>query len=178
MEKENFNEKKNLEKENFNEKKNLFELRIRCSELLGILPARVRIPSPPFACSVGSEGFGVGGRRVVVGNESYWVGLLNSFSKADLERLETLRREVYFSNFNAKRRKGQEKCRNVYRVFSDSDLVKFFSVIPVKRVKFGVLLFSMLTTGFRIGEACNIRVSDIDFERGVISLFTEKAWGL
>ncbi|RLG69983.1 MAG: hypothetical protein DRO07_01275 [Candidatus Iainarchaeum archaeon] len=113
-------------------------------------------------------------QRVVVGNEEWWLKFLYDLRKSDLEALTILCKDVIREKYPSKF-KNSRKCRNVYMVFTDNDLIKFFSAIPVNRVKFGVLFFTQLLCGFRIGEACNIKLEDIDFEHQTISVFTEKA---
>jgi integrase len=71
--------------------------------------------------------------------------------------------------------KNQCLSRNVYRVFSDQDLLDLFSVIKPSEVKMGIAFFLQLTCGFRIGEINPIKLEHIDFRKGVISLMTEKA---
>tara|TARA_Y100000310_G_scaffold339175_1_gene431070 strand:- start:821 stop:1663 length:843 start_codon:yes stop_codon:yes gene_type:complete len=112
--------------------------------------------------------------RVVCGNEQNWSVFLRSLSFHDLSKLGVLQKQI----FNVKYPSSSYKpnlSRNVYRVFSDNDLLKFFSVVKQKEVKQGLAFFLQATCGFRIGEIVGIKVQDIDFERGVISLHEQKA---
>jgi integrase len=63
----------------------------------------------------------------------------------------------------------------VYRVFSENDLVQFFSAIKPSEAKLGLAFFLQLTGGFRVGEVVSLKLQNVDFERGVVSLLTEKA---
>lgn len=134
---------------------------------------RIRLPA-----NLGSWGLGSGSLvfpgRLVCGNESEWKEFLFSLSCSDLERLSKIRNEVYLAKFPSRRGK-RNLSRNVYRVFSENDLVQFFSAIKPSEAKLGLAFFLQLTGGFRVGEVVCIKTSNVDFERGVISLITEKA---
>lgn len=112
--------------------------------------------------------------RVVIGFEEEWKKFLRTLSLHDLDKLASLKKEVYFEKYPSRRTKPN-LSRNVFRVFTGRDLLDFFGVIKPKEVKLGLGLFLQLTCGFRIGELSPIKLNNIDFRRGVISLITEKA---
>ncbi len=139
------------------------------------LPTGVQIlhaPNPGAGEAVRSQ---VAGCRLVVGNIAYWRDFLLTLSKSDLEELSKIRREVYLEKFPSQKDKKQPLCRNVYRVFTDNDLLQFFNTIKPNETKFGIAFFLQLTCGFRIGEVARLKASKIDFQRGIVSLLTEKS---
>jgi len=124
-----------------------------------------------------SSQLAVGGNkaRSIVGFEEQWKKFLTQLAESDLKRLRKLAAEIMRDKFPGRKHRATIKSRNVYRVFADLDLIKLFSAVPANRTKQGLAMFLMLTGGFRIGEVVKIRQKDCDFERGVISLVTEKA---
>ena len=133
------------------------------------MPSQVRI-LPPALQDVQV----VHGKWLVRGQEIAWTDFLYSLGFQDLARLGVLQKQVFNEKFPSNKHRPN-LSRNVYRVFTDNDLIKFFQVIKPKEAKFGVAFFLQLTTGLRVGEIPQIKVKDIDFERGIISLITEKA---
>ncbi|MFH1256992.1 MAG: site-specific integrase [Candidatus Diapherotrites archaeon] len=139
--------------------------------------SRVQFPLGPISGLEAGNRFSVSRRkpRSIVGFEKQWSEFLTQLAASDLKMLRKITGEVLKEKFPSIKKRSSPKSRNVYRVFSDLDLMKLFSAIPAKRAKQGLAMFLMLTGGFRVGEVVKIRLQDCDFERGVISLLTEKA---
>ena len=130
--------------------------------------------SNPSLCVRKCEESSSGSKRKIVNNEKFWRDYLSNLSFQDIAKLGALQKEIIAKRFYTNK-KSVPLSRNIYRVFSDQDLLDFFSIVKSNEVKMGIAFFLQLTCGFRIGEINPIKVEHIDFKRGVISLMTEKA---
>lgn len=64
-----------------------------------------------------------------------------------------------------------------YKAMSTDDLNKFFQAFKPHEIKLKMLFFTQSGLGLRIGEAIIIKLSDIDFEKRIIKIHTEKSRG-
>lgn len=119
--------------------------------------------------------FAVGSLPLVVSNKGFWFEVLGGLSHKDLIELNKIRLEVMRLKFPCEQRARPNLGRNVYRVFSDSELLEFFSAIDFRQVKAGICFFLQLTGGFRQREVSLLKFSNLSFDKGSVGLLTDKA---
>lgn len=115
-----------------------------------------------------------------------WIHCTDSSSRHHMSRRVTTMKHIgeyqqsiglnaYVPNYGIKRPKAEEP-----HLFTDEQLVQFFSSVdtkmlptetyPYKNTLFPVFFRLVYCCGLRCGEACNLKVSDVDFAKGTISI--------
>lgn len=95
------------------------------------------------------------------------------------EYQQSLGLKAYVPNYRIKRPKAEEP-----HLFSDEQLERFFETVdtqlvptetyPYKDTMFPVLFRLIYCCGLRCSEACKLKVKDVDFQKGTISIYQAK----
>ena len=95
------------------------------------------------------------------------------------EYQQSLGLNAYVPNYRIKRPKAEEP-----HLFTDEQLALFFETVdtkliptetyPYKDTMFPVFFRLVYCCGLRSSEACNLKVSDIDFPKGTICIYQSK----
>jgi len=121
-----------------------------------------------------------------------WIHNTTSKSKAHMSRRvctmkhlgkyqHSLGKTAYIPNYVLPYGKSEEP-----RLFSDEQLAEFFEIVdtqitttklfPHNDIVFPVLLRLIYCCGLRSSEACNLKVEDVDLERGTITIYRSKGF--
>lgn len=90
-------------------------------------------------------------------------------SQKKLDKLITTINIEYRKRF---KKSGRPKYGSLNMAFSDAELGLFFS--HINNEKYALLFKFQAILGLRIGEACRVKLEDIDFATREISIFGEK----
>jgi integrase len=96
--------------------------------------------------------------------------LSNTISKNKLEQLRTIVSKAHERRF---RRRKEPRYGSINKGFTEPELQRFFRTIASE--KFSLLFKYQAHMGLRVGEVCQLHISNIDFDKRELTINSEKS---